>query len=108
MSWSWLIVVWGLLRDVFTGPRPKSRIRVEVKSEAVIAEERRHTEELKAEVRRLENELKAIAPQITAAIKACDGHTIIDLNIRRRKLRDEWDTARQRLLDFERYIAQGR
>jgi len=107
-----LVVILGIVGkwrlDVFTGPRPKSRIRLEVKDEAGIAQERKHAEELKAEVGRLENELKAIAPQITAAIMASDGHRIIELNVRRRKLRADWDTAMQRLLDFERYCSQGR
>ena len=39
------------------------------------------------------------------------GHTrlsIIDLNTRRNKLHDDLDAARQRLLSFERYLAEGR
>ena len=84
------------------------RATVEVRSEAVIAEERKHLEELKAEVRRIENELKALAMLVTTAIMASDGHRIIELNTERRKLHDDWDAARQQLLDFERYCDKGR
>lgn len=109
---SWLITLIGIvgkfLLDVFTGPRSKSRIRLEVKNEGVIADERKHTEELKAEVRRIEHEMAKLSPQVTAAIKTANAHRIIELNTQRRKLHDEWDAARQRLLDFERYCREGR
>lgn len=109
---TWIVALVGIVvrwfMDVFTGPRSKSRIRLEIKDEAVIAEERKHNEELKDEVRRIENEMAKLAPQITAAITASDGHRIIELNTQRRKLRDDRDTAKQRLDSFERYTAQGR
>lgn len=109
---TWLVALIGIvgkwLLAVFIGPRSKSRIRLEVKDEAVIADERKHLEELKAEIGRIENELAEIACKVTTAIVAADGHRIIELNTQRRKLHDEWDAARQRLLDFERYISQGR
>ncbi len=109
---TWVIALIGIvgkwLWGVFTGPRSKSRIRLEVKDEAVIADERRHLEELKAEVRRIENELKALAMLVTTAIMASDGHRIIELNADRRKLRDDWDTAKQRLDSFERSCREGR
>jgi len=108
MSWSWLIVVWGLLRDIFTGPRPKSRIRLEVKGEDVIAQERKHLEELNAEIRRIERELDALAPQATAAIKNADYHTLLDINDIRKRLFADLDTARRRKDDFERCCSQGR
>lgn len=106
MNWKWIfLLLWkflGLFRSKGT------RIKFEAKSEAVIAEERKHLEELKAEIRRLEGELRTIAPQITKAIQACNGHGIIALNQRRNELRDKWDAARHRLDSYERYIAQGR
>ena len=107
MSWSWLIVVWGLLRDIFTGPRPKSRIRLEVKDEAVIAQERRHAEELQAEVRRLNNELDKLAPQATAAIMARNRAGVKFLDRELKRLRTERRTAEQRRDDYERLTSSG-
>jgi len=105
---AWISILTWLLR-IFIGPKTKSpRIRLEVKDEDVIAEERKHLEELKTEVRRIEHELDALSPKITSAIKDGDCRAILDLNAQRRRLRTDWDAARQRLLDFERYCGAGR
>ena len=107
MNWSWLIVLWGLLRDIFTGPRPKSRIRLEVKGEDVIAQERKHLEELNAEVRRIKSEIKKLAPQATAAIMAHNRARVKFLDREFKRLRTERRTAEQRRDDYERLTSSG-
>jgi len=105
---AWISILTWLLR-IFIGPKPKSpRVTVVVKDETVIAEERKHLEELKNEVRRIEHELKELAPQATAAITARDGPCVIKLNKLRNKLLDELDSARQRKVDFERSCREAR
>lgn len=109
---TWIVALIGIIGkwflDVFSGPRSKFRVRLEVKSEAVIADERKHLEELKHEVRRLEQEMAKLSPQCTAAIKAANPDRILELNDERNELHSQWSAARQRLFDYERYLDSGR
>jgi hypothetical protein len=100
-------LVW-LLRAVL-GPKPKSpRVTVVVKDESVIAEERKHLEELKAEVGRIERELKNSAAQSTTAIMARKRARVKFLDRELKRLRTERRTAIQRRDDFERLTGAGR
>ena len=112
MSWSWLIILWGLLKDVFTGPRPKSRIRLEVKGEDVIAQERKHLEELAAKVRKLQGELDVITQKALAEMQLINKHrgSFVkwrDLDCQRRLRARAVNDAIAEYDDAQRYTAQS-
>lgn len=103
---TWIVIIIKWFLGVFTGPRSKSRIRVEVKDEAVIAQERKHYEQLKKEVERLERELKTIPEQAPKLIEAGDCDNLRKLNAKRNELHEQWHAAKQQLDDFERYLGK--
>ncbi len=106
---AYLIAVLVYLLRIFIGPKPKlPRVIITVKDEGVIAEERKHLEELQVEVRRLNNEIDKLAPRITAAIVARNDDFHKRLDDRRNELCTERDTAQQRLDDYQGYLSQGR
>jgi chromosome segregation ATPase len=107
MTWGWLLSLFLKLIGLLKGGRG-TVVKFEARPQKSIDDDRKKIENLKAEVRRLEHEMAKLAPHITNAITACDGHRIIALNTERRRLRDQWNDARERLDDFERQVREGR